>query len=64
MQSMYILYDTAAHLHLSRTCTVQGCFDVVQTKDQTWTMGNLALQDSLRQRLPVRVVRGSTENVK
>ncbi|KAL0021355.1 hypothetical protein WJX77_007695 [Trebouxia sp. C0004] len=33
------------------------------TKDQTWTAGNLALRDSLRQKVPVRVVRGSTEKV-
>lgn len=42
--------------------TVRRCF--LQTKDQTWSAGNLALQDSMRQRVPVRVVRGSTEKVK
>ncbi|KAL3157789.1 hypothetical protein ABBQ32_012213 [Trebouxia sp. C0010 RCD-2024] len=30
-------------------------------RDQTWTSGNLALQDSLRLQVPVRVVRGSHE---
>ena len=37
---------------------------MLQTRDQTWTAGNLALQDSLRLKVPVRVVRGSTEKVK
>lgn len=37
---------------------------LLQTKDQTWTSGNLALQDSLRQKVPVRVVRGSHEKIK
>lgn len=38
--------------------------DLLQTKDQTWTAGNLALQDSLRLKVPVRVVRGSHEKIK
>ena len=41
-----------------------GVMYVLQTKDQTWTSGNLALQDSLRQKVPVRVVRGSHEKIK
>lgn len=38
--------------------------DLLQTKDQTCTAGNLALQDSLRLKVPVRVVRGSHEKIK
>ena len=38
--------------------------ELLQTRDQTWTAGNLALQDSLRQQVPVRVVRGSHEKIK
>ena len=37
---------------------------LLQTKDQTWTSGNLALRDSLCQQVPVRVVRGSHEKIK
>ena len=45
-------------------CNANQVLCMMQTKDQTWTAGNLALQVSMQKKKPVRVIRGSSETVK